>query len=275
MSKSLIVNADDYGRTPGVSAGIREAHLYGIVSSASVMLNMPAVGEDLQLALRDCPRLGLGVHLVLTSGTPLLPSEKVPSLTAGKAVFPGQEEQIARLHDLHPAQVHAEWQAQVEQFIAFTGRAPDHFDLHHHISYLSAPLLRIMLEFSRKYGCPIRLPRVTQGGEALSGLPDGLILNIQTFTARLLKEFAPRHPDAFYGSFYDHEATREVLMQLLSSLPEGSTELMCHPGYADASLLSGSSYSRQRERELALLTNPEIIALIEQQGIQLITYSQL
>jgi predicted glycoside hydrolase/deacetylase ChbG (UPF0249 family) len=74
MTLRLIVNADDYGRTPGVSRGIREAHRRGIVTSTTCMMNMPAVVDDIALALEETPRLGLGVHLVLTSGRPLLPA---------------------------------------------------------------------------------------------------------------------------------------------------------------------------------------------------------
>ena len=77
--KRLIVNADDYGRTRGVSAGIREAHLHGIVTSTTAMMNFPGVQADLARACDDCPQLGLGVHLVLTAGRPLRPAENVPT----------------------------------------------------------------------------------------------------------------------------------------------------------------------------------------------------
>jgi predicted glycoside hydrolase/deacetylase ChbG (UPF0249 family) len=273
--RRLIVNADDYGRTQGVSAGIRKAQREGIVSSTSAMMNMPAAGHDLRLAQRECPWLGLGVHLVLTSGAPLLPIEKVSSLTGGKPVFPGEEEQIARLHTMDSGEVRAEWEAQIEKFILSAGRAPDHLDSHHHISYLNEHLFRVMLELAHQYACPIRLPRINQGNEALDGLPDIMVKEIQSFSTSLMDEFNPRHPDSFCSAFYDDNARREVLVEILCDLQPGSTELMCHPGYADEELLSGSSYSRQREVELALLTEPEIRALITQQGIQLIAYSQL
>ncbi|MBA3075615.1 MAG: ChbG/HpnK family deacetylase [Anaerolineae bacterium] len=80
MSKRLIVNADDYGHTRGVSQGIRLAHLRGIVTSTTAMMNYPGAVDDLRMAVKECPRLGLGLHLVLTSGRPVLPAEKVPDL---------------------------------------------------------------------------------------------------------------------------------------------------------------------------------------------------
>ena len=91
----LIVNADDYGRTPGVSRGIRQAHLRGIVTSTTAMMNMPAIEEDLQAALEETPELGLGVHLVLTCGAPLSPSGRVSTIAGGMRRFPGPGEPLA------------------------------------------------------------------------------------------------------------------------------------------------------------------------------------
>ena len=66
MSRVLIVNADDYGRTPGVSAGILRAHLESIVTTTTAMVNLPGAVEAISRALASAPRLGLGVHLNLT-----------------------------------------------------------------------------------------------------------------------------------------------------------------------------------------------------------------
>ncbi|MEK7278341.1 MAG: ChbG/HpnK family deacetylase, partial [Chloroflexota bacterium] len=87
MTKQLIVNADDYGRTPSVSGGIRHAHLRGVVTTTTAMMNMPSVENDIRLALEECPNLCLGVHLVLTAGRPVLPPERVPSLAASDGGF--------------------------------------------------------------------------------------------------------------------------------------------------------------------------------------------
>ena len=78
MTKRLIVNADDFGRTHQVSDGILSAHCDGIVTSTTVMMSMPGAARDLTRALAEAPKLGLGVHLVFTAGRPLLPPEWVP-----------------------------------------------------------------------------------------------------------------------------------------------------------------------------------------------------
>ena len=272
MTIRLIVNADDYGRTPHVSTGIREAHLKGIVTSTTAMMNMPGVEDGLRQALRECPNLGMGVHLVLTSGTPLLPLEKVPSLTAaGQATFPGVGEQTARLAELNLDEAAAEWRAQVDRFVAVTGRAPDHLDSHHHFSYFTEGLFRRMLELAARFGCSIRLPSASYTGET-NGLPDENYADLLAFAPRLLAEFTPRRPDYFNASFYGETATRETLLEILTGLPDGTTELMCHPGYTDAVLSAGSSYNQQRESELAALTDPAVAACAAEHGIEFASF---
>lgn len=281
MTKRLIVNADDYGRTPGVSAGIRQAHLRGIVTSTTTLMNMPGVEGALHQAMLECPHLGLGVHLVLTSGAPVLPVEMVPSLTGGSPVFPGVDEQIGRMSTFDLAEIRAEWHAQLERFVAVMGRPPDHLDSHHHFSYFNAVLFRIMLELASEYHCPIRLPIPARTPDTTNGLPDEVYLQALEFAPPLLQEFKPCHPDLFEASFYDETATTESLLRILSELPEGVTELMCHPGYADEMPLSGTAevtgsvYNLQREIELDVLTHPAVFDILAAQGIERLTFQGL
>src|SRR5918996_2725960 len=81
MPKRLIINSDDYGRTPEISRGIREAHLRGVVTSTTCMMNIRTTEEDIVVALKETPSLGLGVHLVLTMGDPISAPETVSSIT--------------------------------------------------------------------------------------------------------------------------------------------------------------------------------------------------
>ena len=78
--KRLIINSDDYGRTPEISRGIREAHMHGVVTSTTCMLNIPTTTDDIAVALKESPALGLGVHLVLTMGRPISAPQAVPSI---------------------------------------------------------------------------------------------------------------------------------------------------------------------------------------------------
>jgi hypothetical protein len=275
MSIRLIVNADDYGRSAAVSQGARNAHLFGIVTSTSCMMNMPTVVEDIRTALQETPRLGMGVHLVLTSGQPLLPPAQVPSLVAPDGSFLKLDQFLASLNQIDPEQVRAEWHTQIEKFVATTGRTPTHLDSHHHSSYFTEPLFRHMLELAGEYSAGIRLVMAQENEDSLADLPTEILTPIQEYAPRLLGQFKPKTPDVFHASFYDEMATKEELVRLINSLEPGTAEIMCHPGYADAALLAGSSYARQRESELGVLTDPEVRLAIKARGIELISFAEL
>jgi predicted glycoside hydrolase/deacetylase ChbG (UPF0249 family) len=273
-TKYLIVNADDYGRTPGVSRGIREAHSRGIITSTTVMMNMPGVEAELARALKESPKLGLGLHLVLTSGSPLLPTAKVSSITAGKNRFPSNDEFTAFLGRIDADEAAAEWETQIQKFIRTVGRNPDHLDSHHHSSYLTEKLFERMLNLAQKYQCPIRSIREGQSG-AYGGVSKELSDSIGKFYPGMIRRFPTRMPDYFISSFYDETATVEQLMKILEGIEAGVSELMCHPGYADAALIEGSAYNRPRERELAILTSAPIRRTVQDNRIQLINFGDL
>jgi predicted glycoside hydrolase/deacetylase ChbG (UPF0249 family) len=129
-----------------------------------------------------------------------------------------------------------------------------------------------MLELAGQYGCPIR-PAMAQPDDNLMGVPDEYHEALREYAPRLLSQLLRRHTDAFYATWYDTRATKENLLTIINNLPEvGLFELMCHPGYADEELVAGSIYNRQREAELAVLTDPDIRRAIEAREIQLVHY---
>ena len=260
--KYLIVNADDYGRTAAVSGGIRDAHLNGIVTSTTAMMNLPGVVDALGEADLLCPDLGLGVHLVLTAGAPLLPPAQVPSLVDAQGKFLALSEFQTRAATIAAMQAHAEWRAQIEKFVDTLGREPDHLDSHHHTSYFTPALFETMLELATEYHCAIRLPWSVDAAPA-EDAPTRAV-------RQLLQASAVAHPARLATSFYDQGATRENLREIMQSLNDGITEVMCHPGYVDAELAS-SSYNVQREREVGILTNLDVKARVKELGIELVT----
>jgi predicted glycoside hydrolase/deacetylase ChbG (UPF0249 family) len=274
MAFRLIINADDYGRDDDVSRGIREAHTNGIVTSTTAMMNMPASATNLRQAALETPGLGLGVHLVLTSGKPLLPAESVSSLVDEHGSFLRPDALIAQLDSLKPGEVMAEWRAQVHKFIQVTGRAPTHLDSHHHASYFSRMLFRSMLMLAKEVDCAIRILGAGTPEED-DGLSPRLRNSYAGFSVSLLVEFHPPAPDYFNATFYDDQATPSNLMEILQNLKQGVTELMCHPGYAGAELISASIYNHQRESELEILTDPDVKQAIESRGIRLSTFADL
>ena len=271
--KRIIINSDDYGRTPDISRGIRESHLNGVVSSTTCMMNIPTTAHDVAVAVQETPKLGLGVHLVLTMGKPILPPEAVPSIVdanGNQLKYDAFIENIPRL-DIH--EVKAEWRAQIEAFIRAAGRRPDHLDSHHHSSFFTPELFRGMLEIAREYGCPIRNP-IAYGNNPTAGMP-GIAQPMSEHAPRLMKEFDARSTDTMFVNFYDEGATHEELLNILSKVENGTSEIMCHPGYVDEAFAKESSYNFQRERELKILTDPAIKQAIESRGLDLITFSDL
>jgi predicted glycoside hydrolase/deacetylase ChbG (UPF0249 family) len=275
MTTRLIINSDDYGRSANVSRGIRHAHLHGVVTSTTCMMNMPTVVADIQIALKETPNLGMGVHLVLTAGKPLLPAEQVSALIQPGGSFLTLGELIFRCPTFPGAEVKAEWRAQIEKFIAAAGKKPTHLDSHHHSSYFTPALFQAMLELAQEYDCAIRLPVSQDEDGSMTGLPEELLAPILEHAPNLIQQFQPRRPDAFFASFYDDMASKDELIKIISNLGTGTYEIMCHPGYADSDLIASSGYAIQRDFEREILTNPDVLDFIKKHKIELINFAQL
>jgi len=267
MPKHLIINSDDYGRTPEISRGIREAHLRGVVTSTTCMMNIPTTAADVALALAETPQLGMGVHLVLTMGRPIVKLEAGSSITDENGNFFKYTPFIEHIPQMDMDEVKAEWQAQIEAFINAAGRKPTHIDSHHHSSYFAPQLFRRMLELAQQYDCAIRFPFTDQISFELE--------ETYKHVPNLIGEFNPHRPDSFLVDFYDEQATHEELLRLINNLSDGTTEIMCHPGYVDEDFANESVYNFQRERELKILTDPTIKEAIETNGIKLITFAAI
>jgi chitin disaccharide deacetylase len=266
--KRLIINSDDYGRTPDISRGIREAHLRGVVTSTTCMMNIPTTAADIAVALKETPTLGMGVHLVLTMGKPITPHEAALSMTDENGNFFKYNPFFEQIPNLNLEEVKAEWHSQVEAFIKASGRKPTHLDSHHHSSYFAPELFRAMLELANEYDCAIRFPFTEP-------VTNNEIKETYKHVPELVKEFNPRRPLTFLVDFYDKGATQERLLNILNNLPEGTSEIMCHPGYVDEAFEQESVYNRQRERELKILTDPAIKESIQVNNIELITFAEL
>jgi len=272
--KYMIVNADDYGRTPTVSAGIRKAHLEGILTSTTAMMNMPEVEADLHTALKECPDLGLGVHLTLTAEGPVLSPSHLPSLMrlSDGSHFPKLADLSKSVESLNAVEIKAEWRAQIEKFVRIAGRAPTHLDSHHHTSYFSPAWFGAMLELAREYRCGIRNPIASTAGmeTVVSEMP-----SVQFLHPMLLASTDVLRPDRFEARFYDERATSAMLEEIIAGLPHAVTEIMSHPGLPDETLAAITGYNRQRAQELAVLTAPGLRERVRTAGVELISFAGL
>ena len=249
-AKRLIVNADDFGRTSGINRGVIEAHRKGIVTSATLMVSHAAAAEAAALA-KDCPGLGVGLHVALTGGPPALPPERLASLVDGRGLLPAKPEGLAAAE---PKEVLAETRAQLRRFREIMGRDPTHFDSHHH-SHRVPAVFEALLTLARETGLPIRSTSAEM-------------------RERLRHEGIPT-TDFFVEAFYGEGATLESLIHVLGSLEPGTTELMCHPAVVDEELRAGSSYAEPRARELQALTHREGRQIVQAAGIRLIHFGGL
>ncbi len=280
MSRKLIVNADDFGRSRGVSEGILRAHRDGIVTSTTAMMNMPGVAHDLLQAASEAPRLGLGVHLTFTAGRPLMPMEWVRSLVDEHDHFLSQDAIMQQPARLDADELLSELKAQVNTFKNALGRLPDHLDAHHFV-HLIPPLFRVYLDLAESYDLPIRLP-IPRRPAPLEHVP-ALLGNVSREVLApiveadwaLLEGRAIRTTDQFVMGFFGQNTSVANLLDILTNLPEGVTELMTHPGLADDHIRAESNYHVERERELDTLTDPQVLVQLQKLDIELVTYAEL
>lgn len=281
--KQLIVNADDFGRSPGVVRGILEAHHKGIVTSTTVMINYPAAPQGLEQALASALRLGIGLHLNVTSGRPVSDPAAVPSLVDERGVFHFIADWGHRIDAFDPDDLRREVMAQFDRFVSLTGRIPDHLDAHHHATYLHPASLRVMLELAAEHGLPMR-DAYFDAPERAFGALRGMIPSmsedrawalLDDLRAVLAESPAAWCPARFHQEWYDSTATLGDLLVILTTLePDSVTELMCHPGYVDEAL-ADSGYIHPREDEIAHLTHAATRECVQSEGIRLITFADL
>jgi chitin disaccharide deacetylase len=274
----LIVNADDFGISEGVNRGIAEAHRRGILSSTTIMANMPAFDHARRISSEN-PNLGVGVHLTLTGGKPLLPPDKVPHLVDGAGRFLRLDRFMVRLTagSIPGREIEAELVAQLERALE-AGFPLDHLDSHHHVHAhpaIQPVAIRLALGYEiRGIRCPVEIsPR------EVSAKPSVMKALVLSTLGSLLRLRARRaglaSPDHFRGLVLGMAFSTGPLHAMLRRLPRGVTELMCHPGYPDDGLRQQTSYAEGRERELEALLDPTGRQILQQRGIALGNYSDL
>jgi predicted glycoside hydrolase/deacetylase ChbG (UPF0249 family) len=227
LPRFLIVNADDFGHSEAVNAGVIEAHERGIVTSASMLVLRPHTEAAATYARRST--LDVGLHIEL-----------------GEWEFDEQDGWRAR-HQTPANEVRDEVRRQLERFESLVGHKPTHVDSHQHV-HREEPARKTVRELARELGVALR--DVTPG---------------------------IRYCGDFYGQ--DDEGRRfpsnvsvASLVHLLTHLPDGITELGCHPGKGD---VSGSTYASERELELKALCDPGIRQVLADEQIELTSFCDL
>lgn len=288
--RRLIINADDFGYTSGVNRAIVEAHTRGVVTSSTLMASGAAFAEAVQLA-KTLPRLSIGCHIVLIDGVPVLPSAQILSLTQpdGPGRFrDGLKTLAVRALSgrLNPDEIEAEAGAQIGK-LRSAGISVSHFDAHKH-THLFPTILRPLLRAAAANGVrAVRNPfgpRLPLRSNQLFARP-----NLWTRYAELhvLNRFASKFrkavdregfstPDGSLGVEVTGSLDENLFHAIARSIPEGTWEFVCHPGYNDAALQAAHTRLREsRETELRVLTMPAARDLLEKEGVELISYRDL
>lgn len=295
----LIVNADDLGLTDGVTEGIVQAWRDGVVTSTSAMINMEGAPERVAAVRRAHPELPIGLHVNITAGRPVLPSERVPTLVDRNGRFYSLDAIPRHLLYMSLEELRAELRAQAER-LAATGVRITHIDYHHHMVVLYTPFFRVVRELAKELGVPVRQPvpasvtGVIRFPSAMKnsavGQMMGFALRHPILAARMVRHMTPAAvrrqaellkldgvpaPDWFIDGFYGN-ATVENFLFMLERLPGGISELVVHPGRVDEDLRRlGAGYIEERETELAVLTDPRLREACAAAGVRLAGYEVL
>jgi chitin disaccharide deacetylase len=298
--RRLIVNADDFGLTAGVNRAIIEGNRSGIVTSATIMANAPAYAEAGALA-RATPTLLTGCHVVLIDGQPLTSGAQTlitQTLIKGASFenslgttkrFRSSLKDFARAaigKKLSAAEIQQEAEAQIAR-IQSAGITVTHVDSHKH-THMFPQVLRPVLRAARALGVkavrnpfePIRAwPIAGMLGAPGMWLRCAGVMSFQLFArefSKAVREEGMYTTDGTVGIAATGMLNQKTLSAILMALPEGTWELVCHPGYSDDDLrAAGTRLLKSREVELETLTSPETKRLLGRQNIQLVSYADL
>jgi predicted glycoside hydrolase/deacetylase ChbG (UPF0249 family) len=266
--KVLAVNADDFGFTRDVNEGIVRAHTAGILTSTTLMANGGAFEHAVELARRT-PGLDIGCHLVLTGGESLSrPGRALPASV-------GQSLAAVAAGLLDP---YREFDLQIRRIVE-TGIEPTHLDTHKH-THLFPPVLDAVGRLSAQYGIgwvrrPFDLPLPVSPPASIRLISRGMAV-ARPYFHRVLQRYNCRVTDHFAGFQLTGVLAGENLVQLVRALPDGVTELMCHPGFCTEELLAARTrLKRARQIELEALTDARVRSAIETAGIRLAGFRDL
>lgn len=245
--KKLIINADDFGYSRAVTYGILDSYKIGILTSTTMMINTEATEHAAELA-KENPGLGIGVHLVLTFGKPLLNNHKTIVDEYGNFRKLSFYENSS--FEIELDEVYNEWKAQIEKFLSY-GLVPTHLDSHHHINSFGE-LYTVYLRLAEEYNLPVR-----------NNFPDLKNINSRVKTT-----------DLFHLEYKEALESIESISKIFDEYD--SVEVMTHPSYLDKFIMENSSFNLPRLEETAFLTDKDRVKKIrESQLFELVTYKEL
>lgn len=260
--KKVIINADDFGYSSAVNLGIIKAFQKGVLTSTTLMANMPGCDEAIQLA-KENTALGVGGHLVLTCGSPRLASS---TLVDSQGKFYQLAHYKQKRQEMDDEEIYAEWCSQID-YLLDNGLNLTHLDSHHHVHTFPENLV-ITERLAKKYrvtfrnafelekNCELPYQKGIEGFFDLMNYP----------AIRELSKSYEENKGACLGE----------IQEVLGKIEEGTvTELMVHPAFVDELLYFNSSFNIARVKEVAILCDPDLSELIRKNSIELCHYGNV
>lgn len=272
----LIINADDLGVNPQRSHGIFIAKEQGVLTSVSLVVN----GSDSDMASRRASERDIptGLHINLTAFTPIAKSSDIASLLTTDGFFLGIETLKRGIAEgmIEPVHIEREVRAQIDWFLEHRGQ-PTHISSHEHIHVLPF-ISQIIAPILDRYGISyVRIPSepTPPFGYEIEQKQQESIERLSVHAEHARSVYTAHNigcTDHFRGLAYLGNASMRNLRHTLSRLPEGTIELMVHPGSANP---NGDPFDRdpQRQTELSILTNPDTMSELNEREVTLCSYA--
>lgn len=264
----VIINGDDFGATKSISEGIIKAMKEGVLSDTTAMVTTPFFEESIEMAKENGIN-EMGIHLSLTCGTPLLEKECIKGILTEDNKFPRKP----NANYINLCDAEKELRAQINKFLA-TGMKLNHIDSHHHFYMYNKGYLDLVIKLSKEFNVPIRC----LSSEAVDKSEDEYGFDKRDYDSiAYVRKNNIKCPDFVNLDFYDTGATEESLINILKdSIGKYEViEIMSHPSKVDDDLRKLSSYNEIRGKELEILTSPRVKKFIDENNIELISYSVL
>ena len=254
--KHLIINADDFGYSKEVNLGIMESHINGVLTSTTLMANMPGVDHAVSL-LKDMPNLCVGAHLTLTCGKPML-GEKVSTLIKENEYFFKLEDVENKVVQMDISEIYEEWKTQI-RYLLNKGVNLSHIDSHHHVHTFKEHE-EIIKVLSEEFNLPVR---------NCNNVLENKIRFLDLCNYNPIRNMEEKYENVRIECF---KAIEEIIKK---NIQYENTEAMCHPAFLDSYLLENSSFNIARIREVDILCDQLMRDLINKYEIKLCNYKNI